>query len=101
MYFQTRFLDLLSLLPNPLHAATTVEFFVNGLLPQVKEKVTSLAVYPLEMGQVIEVAKRFCPSNQPRVQVVPGDARIAYMASQDRADPVESECNASKCHEFD
>jgi len=41
------------------------------------------------MGQVVEVAKRFCPSNQPRVQVVQGDVRIAFMASQDRVDPVE------------
>ena len=87
--YQTRFLDLLALIPNPLHEAASVEFFINGLLPPLKEKVTSLAVYPFEMNQVVEVAKRFCPSLLPRAQPHFGDARVVYHATQDRGDSVQ------------
>ena len=87
--YRTRFLDLLALLPNPLHEAASVEFFINGLLPPLKEKVVSLAAYPFEMNQVVEVAKRFCPSLQPRAQPHLGDARVVYQATQNRGDSVE------------
>lgn len=87
--FQTRFLDLVGLLPNPLPEPTKVEFLVNGLLPSLKEKVTSLSSIPMEMVEVMDLARRFCKSGQPQVPLESGDARVVYHASRDRLDPVE------------
>lgn len=82
--FQTRFLEVVNLLPDPLSDAAIVEFFVDGLLPYIKEKVTSLVAHPLVMNQVIEVAKRFCPSLHSAVNNTnSGDVRFANHVGRD------------------
>lgn len=82
--YHTRFLDLVHLLPDPLPSATIAEFFVEGLLPSLKEKVINLAVIKPTMSQALEVAKRFCLSLQsattsPRHS---DDARVVYQTQR-------------------